>query len=189
MRSRPRVQVREREPGLSSCHAAKSSIVLFSVGNRIDIQLSIVISRVAGRLASRRASVDFPAAIFPQRRCNVVGQAVFIVTDCQLPALSSVIHSEANLQNASQVDDSPVSILLQKSLRRLIDSSTDKILFGVASPPEKPSSLSETAQESFSGLDRGGELLVLLQRNLPKADVSIRSKLCHCPSLSSSAGM
>src|SRR5215510_13542479 len=94
----------------------KSSIVLFSVGNRIDIQSSIVISRVAGRVASRRASVDFPAAIFPQRRCNVVGQAVFIVTDYQLPALSPVIHPEANLPNASQLDDSPVPILLQKSL-------------------------------------------------------------------------
>jgi hypothetical protein len=31
-----------------------------------------VISRVAGRSASRRASVDFPAAIFPHRRYNVV---------------------------------------------------------------------------------------------------------------------
>src|SRR6266576_6351169 len=35
----------------------------------------MVISRVAGRSASRRASVDFPAAIFPQTRYNVVTRA------------------------------------------------------------------------------------------------------------------
>lgn len=63
---------------------AKSSIVLFSIGNRIDIQGSIVMSRVAGCSASRRASVDFPAAIFPQRRYEVVGRAGSIVTEYQL---------------------------------------------------------------------------------------------------------
>jgi hypothetical protein len=38
---------------------------------RTDIQLSIVISRVAGRAASWLASVDLPAAIFPQNRYKV----------------------------------------------------------------------------------------------------------------------
>jgi hypothetical protein len=33
--------------------------------------------QVAGRSASRRASVDFPAAIFPHRRYNVVMRSGF----------------------------------------------------------------------------------------------------------------
>src|SRR5262249_15734787 len=69
----------------------KSSIVLFSVGNRIDIQWSIPISKVAGRAASRRASVDFPAAIFPQRRYKVVGRAASIVAEYQLSTLGQLV--------------------------------------------------------------------------------------------------
>jgi hypothetical protein len=56
-------------------------MVLFSTGNSVDIQWSMSISRVAGRDASRRASVDFPAAILPQRRYNAVGRVFSIVTD------------------------------------------------------------------------------------------------------------
>ena len=59
----------------------KSSMVLFSTGKRVDIQWSMSISKVPALDASCRASVDFPAAILPQRRYKVVGRGVSIVTD------------------------------------------------------------------------------------------------------------
>src|SRR5262245_17424792 len=43
----------------------------------------MVTNRVAGCAASRRASVDFPAAIFPQTRYKVVGRMVSIVAEYQ----------------------------------------------------------------------------------------------------------
>src|SRR5262245_39964136 len=43
----------------------------------------MVINRVAGCAASRRASVDLPAAILPQRRYKVVGRPVSIVAEYQ----------------------------------------------------------------------------------------------------------
>jgi hypothetical protein len=51
-----------------------------------------------------------------------------------------------------------VPILLQKSLLRLIDSTTDRISFGVADPPGNPSSPVRTGQELFSVLARVDEL-------------------------------
>jgi hypothetical protein len=71
------------------------------LGNRVDIQSSMVISRVAGRSASRRATVDFPAAIFPQRRYRVVGRSC-----CIVHAISTVGRGQLLLQvKARRSDD------------------------------------------------------------------------------------
>lgn len=65
---------------------AKSSIVLFSLGNNADIHSSMTINNVEGRAASSRPSVDLPAPILPQMRYSVAnGCAPIVSANAMMP--------------------------------------------------------------------------------------------------------
>jgi hypothetical protein len=65
----------------------------------------------------------------------------------------------------------PWPILLQKSLCCLIDSTTDRISFGVTSSPENPSFLFEPARNHFLPSLARTSARILLQHIRPSSDL------------------